>query len=326
MDVLPLRPGATGDAVRDLQVRLTAAGLDPLVEPRGTFGAGTEQAVRTFQSQRGLPESGICDRPTWTALVEAGYRLGDRLIYLRRPMMRGDDVAGLQRALGSLGFDAGRVDGIFGVDTDRALRDFQHNAGLAADGIGGPQVVRSLTRLGNPDSRSTNVAGVRERERLRTQPRRLTDRRIVVGEAGGLDVIATALERLLHDAGAVVAVLHHPHPSVQAVEANAFAADLYVGLALGDDPRCEVAYYATSGWESAGGRQLATLLVRHLDTIPHLAVDEALGRWLPILRETRMPSVLITLGPAERVVDETAGLAAAIHRALRDWAQEPVRP
>ena len=326
MDVLPLRPGATGDAVRDLQQRLTAAGLDPVVEPRGAFGPQTEQAVRAFQAQRGLPVSGMCDGPTWTALVEASYRLGDRFLYLRRPMMRGDDVAALQRALGSLGFDAGRVDGIFGPDTERALRDFQRNAGLTADGIGGPQVIQGLARLGEPDGRSTNVAGVREREHLRSQPPRLTDRRIVVGEAGGLDVITSALDRLLQEAGAVVAVLHHPHPSVQAVEANDFAADLYVGLAVGDGARCEVAYYATAGWESAGGRQLATLLVGHLRSIPHLEVDDACGRWLPILRETRMPSVLITLGPADRVVDATAGLAAAVHRALRDWVNEPIRP
>ena len=36
------------------------------------------------------------------------------MLYLRRPMLRGDDVAELQRQLNALGFDAGREDGILG--------------------------------------------------------------------------------------------------------------------------------------------------------------------------------------------------------------------
>lgn len=63
-------------------------------------------------------------------------------------MLRGDDVADLQHRLNALGFDAGREDGIFGPDTSRALQDFQRNAGLAPDGIGGPEAVEALLRLG----------------------------------------------------------------------------------------------------------------------------------------------------------------------------------
>src|SRR3954453_10791041 len=103
MDVLPLRSGDPGDAVRDLQRRLTALGLDLSVEPQGAFGVGTERAVTEFQTRRGLPHTGVCDEATWRSLVEAGYRLGDRLLYLRSPMLRGDDVAELQRQLGTLG-------------------------------------------------------------------------------------------------------------------------------------------------------------------------------------------------------------------------------
>ena len=114
----------------------------------GAFGPGTGAAVAAFQQAAGLDVDGGCDAATWSALVEAGYRLGDRLLYLRSPMIRGDDVADLQRRLGALGFDAGRVDGIFGPDTDRALGDFQRNSGLVSDGICGPDTVAALARLG----------------------------------------------------------------------------------------------------------------------------------------------------------------------------------
>jgi len=326
MDALPLHLGAEGDAVRDLQQRLAAVGFDASVEPRGSFGESTHTTVRAFQAHRGLPETGVCDLATWTALVEAGYRLGDRLLYLKSPMVRGDDVAELQRLLGTLGFDAGRVDGILGPHTERALYDFQRNAGLTTDGVCGREVLVSLDRLGQSPGRSTNVAGVREREFLRSQPPVLSGRRIVVGEAGGLDALVRAIDRALEDADAIVAGLHHPHPSVQAVEANAFQADLYLGLVLSDDPRCEASYYATSGFESAGGRRLAELLTECFQHIDNVAVAPAQGRWLPILRETRMPAVVCGVGPPSVVVERTAEFAEATHEALARWCASPFKP
>jgi len=291
---------------------------------RGRFGPGTQAAVVDFQRHRGLPTSGVCDPATWMALVEAGYRAGDRLLYLRTPMLRGDDVADLQRALGALGFDAGRVDGIFGPQTGDALVDFQRNAGLTPDGRCGQSVLTSLDRLGNRFDHRTNVAGVRERELLRSKPPVLAGRRVVVGEAGGLDVLVHAVDRILQDAGALVALLHHPHHSVQAVEANDFAADVYLGFSLIDDDACEAAYYATPGWESAGGHRLASLLVDAWGELDGLTVAPAQGRWLPILRETRMPAVACRLGPPTRVVERTAELAAATAAALTAWVQAPI--
>src|SRR4051794_31326296 len=114
---LPLRAGATGEGVGDIQRRLIAAGF-AIDDPAERYGAATEAAVRRFQQARGLVVDGICGRETWTALVEAGWQLGDRLISLKSPMMRGEDVGELQRKLGALGFDSGRVDAIFGPLTE----------------------------------------------------------------------------------------------------------------------------------------------------------------------------------------------------------------
>src|SRR5690606_14136395 len=113
---LPLRAGSTGPDVADLQRRLTAAGFDA-TEVAGEFTERTAQAVREFQRAAGLHVDGECDAATWSSLIEAGFRFGDRLLCLRSPMIRGDDVAELQLRLSKLGFDAGRVDGIFGPAT-----------------------------------------------------------------------------------------------------------------------------------------------------------------------------------------------------------------
>src|SRR4029077_5089017 len=138
---LPLRPGASGEAVRDLQQRLAGSGHPPMGDEPGAYGPGTQAAVRTFQLARGLRVDGVCGPQTWSALVEAGYHLGDRHLYLRQPMLRGDDVGELQQRLGALGFDAGRTDGKLGPLTEAALRDFQRNAGLTVDGVCGPSTL-----------------------------------------------------------------------------------------------------------------------------------------------------------------------------------------
>lgn len=323
MDELPLHRGASGEAVLDLQRRLAGAGFPEAVNDTGDFGTATEDAVRAFQDHRRLQATGVCDAATWAALVEAGYQLGDRLLYLRSPMLRGDDVGDLQRRLGALGFDAGRVDAILGPLTEGALKDFQRNAGLTTDGVCGPDVLAELARLGDRAEGAT-VAGVRERERLLQGPRALQGRRVVVGDAGGMGVVADGLAKALLDAGAVVAVLHHPEPSTQASEANQFEAEVFIGLAIAETGPCWAAYYATEGFESAGGRRFAELIVAMLSGESGLDVEPAKGMRLPLLRETRMPAVVCSVGPPATVVATRANLTRGLARVLDQWAAAPV--
>src|SRR3954447_2347330 len=216
----PRDRGATGAAVADVQARLRLLGLPAEGDATGDYGAGTEAAVRTFQASRGLRTDGICGPQTWNALVEAGFRLGDRMLYHRHPMLRGDDVATLQRRLSALGFDAGRVDGIFGPRTAAALEDFQRNTGLVVDGTCGRDTLDALTRLGSRPDTSLVLADVREREALRGSPRTLLARRVAVGEQGGLAALVDAVGKALGRAGATVIVLHEPDESAHAVNAN----------------------------------------------------------------------------------------------------------
>ena len=162
-----IRRGTRGEDVRDVQHRLLAAGLriDP-DELDGAFGASTEEAVRGFQRARGLPPDGIMGPDTWGQLVEAGYRLSDRTLYLRSPAFRGDDVRALQRMLNALGFDAGKEDGIFGPRTDRAVREFQRNVASRVDGIVGLDTVHAISRY-RPPVDAPSRAVVREGEAAR---------------------------------------------------------------------------------------------------------------------------------------------------------------
>ena len=144
----PVRIGDRGAAVEDIQRRLRMLGYD--LGPTGidgVFFGRTSEAVRAFQSQRGLDEDGLVGDETWSALVDATFILGDRMLYLRMPHFHGHDVAALQEALNALGFACGRLDGIFGAYTENAVREFQRNVGLPPDGIAGQGTVRALQAL-----------------------------------------------------------------------------------------------------------------------------------------------------------------------------------
>ena len=137
----------TGAAVEDVQQRLAALGYLREEQVTGTFGDVTAGAVRAFCRAVGLPEEGAVDDKVWAALVDAGYRMGDRTLFLRMPYFHGNDVAELQRALGALGFACGVEDGIFGAYTELALRKFQMNMGLFSDGIAGAFTFAAIRNL-----------------------------------------------------------------------------------------------------------------------------------------------------------------------------------
>jgi len=289
--------GARGEAVRDLQLRLGRSGLESSPDDTGEFGEGTERAVRAFQTRRSLRVDGLVGRQTWSSLVESGYTLGDRLLYLRSPMLRGDDVSDLQLRLNALGFDAGREDGIFGDETHVALLEFQRAAGLPADGICGSTTIGSLDRVGSFASGS--AAGLRERERLRAGPRRLAGRRVYVVTAPGLAVLGERVTKGLLDAGATALLdASGDDDSFVAAEANRFDADLLLALRAGDGRRC--AYFEAPRFTSDVGHEVAAAIAVSLGGI--LAGDpEVCGRAYPVLRETRMPAVVCELVPEDDV-------------------------
>ncbi len=281
--------------------------------------------METFQHRRGLRVDGICGIQTWSALVEAGFRLGDRFLYHRRPMLRGDDVAELQRRLSALGFDTGRVDGIFGEQTASALADFQRNTALPADGILGGSTLRELLRVTPRHAEIELVTVVRDRERMRRAPRTLLGRRIAVGEEGGLAVLVSALGRRLGAEGAAVVAVSHPDGSAQAEQANTAGVEVYLGLRLDPDrPTCEAAYYAGYQYESAGGRLLAELVQGLGAAALGVTPGGTRGMALTVLRETRMPAVVCEVGPAPLVVARSAALADALADALVAWAVTPL--
>ena len=201
--------------------------------------------------------------------------------------------AELQERLGALGFDAGRVDGIFGPDTGGRCSEFQRNCGLTADGICGPDVIAAL--VGSAPARRARRAwpGSERSSGSGAHRRRLPGRRMVVGHGGDAAPWPSRSARVLQELGAEVVVVNHPDGSAQARRANEQGAQLYVGLRLWPPSHA-------AGWRSTPrglrvGRRSAVLAdliqeaLRSRNRFPLRIVPQ--GMRLPVLRETRMPAV-----------------------------------
>jgi len=323
-----LHRGSAGDPVRDLHQRLAAAGHAVPPEEIASFGECTEKCVIDFQRSRGLRVDGICGPQTWAALVESGFSLGDRLLYLRHPMLRGDDIGELQRRLNALGFDAGREDGIFGPDTEAALRQFQMNAGVTSDGVAGPATQQALDHLDALAAGS--VASVRELDVLRHQTHSLTGRRIFVAVDPGLDALGELVRRGLATSGALVVIdASGCDDSALARSANAFAADLAIVLRAGDVPGERCSFFATRTFRSEAGFLLAGRIEEELSAVLGPAGPPS-GKSYDVLRETRMAAVVcspVCSGDVDgmgRLAGRAGEVAAAIVRGTRSWTEAPL--
>lgn len=142
-----IRKNDTGAGVEDVQQRLAKLGYVSQSDVTGTFNQITAQAVEKFCQENGLEITDEISEKVWATLVDATFNLGDRTLYLRMPYYHGNDILELQKALNALGFACGALDGIFGAYTEAALRKFQLNLGLPADGIAGVFTFEALGHL-----------------------------------------------------------------------------------------------------------------------------------------------------------------------------------
>lgn len=256
---------------------------------------------------RGLPSTGVCDAATWTALVESSWSLGARLLYLTSPHLRGDDVEQLQIRLARLGFHCGKADGIFGPRTAAGVTDFQQNMGLTVDGICGDETVRALERIGSQSGDGPGVVMVREAEHAHSGGAR----RIAVAARSSRIGVARHVVRALRAADLTVLLIESDDAHAQARAANSFAADVFVGI---DDTAWSVTFYQSGDHSSPTGSALAERFAASLTALAPVPLSPS-GMRLPVLRETRMPAVVVGLGGPSG--PEAAG---AISTVVVDWA------
>lgn len=140
-----IRLNSSGNFVTILQYLLNQYGYNLSLD--GRFGTRTQNAVINFQKNNGLTQDGIVGRNTWQALLN----LNPSANVLRRGS-RNSAVLFLQKLLLSYLYPITSLDGIFGAETERAVRAFQTENNLTADGIVGRNTWQTLLNsVGRPN-------------------------------------------------------------------------------------------------------------------------------------------------------------------------------
>ena len=124
-----------------LQQRLKDLGYYT-IKVDGIYGSGTQRAVREFQRINGLSITGKADNATQALLYSsaakpAGSSIAPSGNYqtLSRSGRYKSAVVPMQRRLRALGYYSGNIDGYFGSQTYRAVRNFQSRNRLTVTGV-----------------------------------------------------------------------------------------------------------------------------------------------------------------------------------------------
>ena len=269
--------------------------------------------IRSFQQERGLHVTGQLNDSTLRALDEARWKLGDRSLNLQSsPMMRGDDVAALQARLTEMGINAGRVDGIFGLRTESAVKEFQQSVGIKVDGKCGPATIIALIRLTKIVSGGTPTQ-MRETAAQRNRGPALANKVIVIDPAFGdqeaeiVYDIAQRLEGRLLVLGASVFLTRGPRNVLTENQIISFvnknAADLLISLhadQLSNPGAHGVSTYFygsdAHGIHSIVGERFASLVQREICARTDLLNCRTHAKTWDLLRLTQAPAVRVDLG------------------------------
>ena len=164
-----LQSGDSGSKVTQLQNALKllgfyTGGVD------GKFGSGTKKAVMQFQRVNGLTVDGLAGTQTQKLLysqVDSGVSGGSSssgssssgssgFTRTLRKGYTGADVTAVQQKLKELGFYSGSMDGVYGTGSIAAVKKFQQQNGLTADGLVGS---RTYTALMSASTGSSSNSG-----------------------------------------------------------------------------------------------------------------------------------------------------------------------
>ena len=276
--------------------------------------------IRSFQQERGLHVTGQLNDSTLRALDEARWKLGDRSLNLQpSPMMRGDDVAALQARLTEMGFNAGRVDGIFGELTESAVKEFQKSVGIKVDGKCGPATIIALIRLTKIVSGGAPTQ-LRESAAQRNRGPALANKVIVLdpgsnGEEADLVYdIAVRIEGRLLALGASVFLTrganNNPSEAERITFTNQNNADLLISLHVDTHTNSAARGVATffygsdqHGVHSIVGERFASLVQREICARTDFLNCRTHAKTWDSLRLTKAPAVRVDLGYASNSGD-----------------------
>jgi N-acetylmuramoyl-L-alanine amidase len=211
-----------------------------------------------------------------------------------------------------MGFNAGRVDGIFGERTESAVKEFQKSVGIKVDGKCGPATIIALIRLTKIVSGGAPTQ-MRESAAQRNRGPALANKVIVIDPAfGDLEAeivydIAQRLEGRLLALGASVFLTRGPRNVLSENQIISFAnknsADLVISLHTDTNKNSTAHGVATyfygadaHGVHSIVGERFASLVQREICARTDLLNCRTHAKAWDLLRLTQAPAVRVDLG------------------------------
>ena len=171
------------------------------------------------------------------------FSAGRTVAVLSKEGSRGEEVRQIQTKLNNWGYNAGKVDGIYGKQTKEAVIRFQKKNGLTADGIAGPATLKAMGIFSSGSSSGGNYS----------QSDYNLLARLISAEARGesytgqVAVGAVVLNRVAHPS--------FPDTLAGVIYQNGAFSCLYDGQF--DQPVAESSYRAAqdalNGWDPSGG-------------------------------------------------------------------------
>jgi len=294
-----------------------------IATPSDIFDDNLTQGIKAFQQERGLTATGVINEITARSLEEARFKLGDRvLVFNAAALMRGDDVSNLQDRLIQMGFNCGKVDGVYGASTEGAVKEFQKSVGILSDGRCGPATLISLMRLVKTVSGGAPSA-LRESVKHSVRSSALANKVIVIDPSWGGEFtgesangvveseivfdLAQRLEGRLIALGVNVVLTRSANNSPLEKDrikvANIVSADLVIALKV-DSYKNEKAngvatyFYGRDdkGVRSVVGERFANLIQREICARTDLLNCHTHAKSWDLLRLTTAPTVRIDLG------------------------------
>ena len=316
-----------------------------ITAPSDIFDEKLTQGIKAFQQERGLTATGVINEITARSLEEARFKLGDRVLSLNSAsIMRGDDVSNLQDRLIQMGFNCGKVDGIFGANTERAVKEFQKSVGITSDGKCGPATLISLMRLVKTVSGGAPNQ-LRESVKHSVRSPALANKVIVIDPSWGGEFtgesangvveseivfdLAQRLEGRLIALGVNVVLTRSANNSPLEIDrikvANSVNADLVIALKV-DSYKNENAngvatyFYGRDdkGVRSVVGERFANLIQREICARTDLLNCQTHAKSWDLLRLTVAPTVRIDLGYLSNPKDAKRLAAAAFRDQLAE--------
>lgn len=148
-DTTYIRENSSGATVSKVQTELKALGYY-YGQITGNAGPKTVAAIKRFQGKNGLTADGIAG-PQTIAKIDAAYEAkggsssgsGSSASGLKLNS-KGTDVRNLQQDLTTLGYYWAEITGNFGAKTETAVKRFQEENGLTADGVAGTKTLNAI--------------------------------------------------------------------------------------------------------------------------------------------------------------------------------------